>query len=155
MDTPWIDTAPMILHSHVTEISHIGKNLYKEINLPIQFNRHPHKHNKQYKHDLDTIRHWLRQLVLKKSNYDLNHTPITESLICRRWLDKLKYSIFASLLFYHMMNRVIISFKKTYEQYEHYLQYIDDRNFFGIWVFYVEGVLFLLFYYCFIFYFCN
>jgi hypothetical protein len=90
INKPWIDSASIILHSPVTEMSHIGKNLYKEKNLPIYFNRHSRQYQKRYPFDFDTLRHWLRQLIMRKSNFDLNHTPVTESLIRRRWIDSFK-----------------------------------------------------------------
>jgi hypothetical protein len=140
IDLPWINTTPIILHSHVTEISHIGKKFYKEQHLLNLYNKLPRKHRKWYPFSFETLWHWLRQLILRKSNFDLNLTPITESLIRRRWLDKYKYSFFAFLLFYHVMDWVLIPINYIFTN----ISNIIDYHFsFGVWVlFYCRGLLY-------------
>ncbi|GBC13205.2 hypothetical protein GLOIN_2v1814550 [Rhizophagus irregularis DAOM 181602=DAOM 197198] len=52
-DAPWLEIEPIYLHANITEISHLGKFLYKEHNVPEPFCRHS-RDKKSFTDDLDS-----------------------------------------------------------------------------------------------------
>ncbi|PKY48841.1 hypothetical protein RhiirA4_234841 [Rhizophagus irregularis] len=132
-DAPWLEIEPIHLHANITEISHLGKFLYKEHNVPEPFCRHS-RDKKSFTDDLDSVRHWLQQ-IMRQSNLDDNHTTITESLIRHRWLLKYQIFLFPAFLFFHVMGPLDL-FEAFY-----IILSIDDSFFFCVRVLYVEVIL--------------
>ncbi|CAB4424139.1 unnamed protein product [Rhizophagus irregularis] len=124
-DTPWLEIEPIHLHANITEVSYLGKFLYKEQNLPELFCKQPRdKYHKTFNEDR-------RQFLLRKSNLESNYNPTTESLTKHRWLSEYSIFLFPAFLFYFVVevSELYIALSRT-------IAVIDDRNFFqrpGLW----------------------
>lgn len=128
-DKPWVQVEPIELHASILEISHLGKHLYKEQNLPEL--HQIHQHDKFKRTHVETLRHWLWQLNLRQSNLNYNHTPITASLVKYQRLLAFEWHFYSALLFYFVMVVIL-------DNHIVFLRNIDDRNFFCVRVSFVE-----------------
>lgn len=144
LDVPSIEIEPIEFHAQI--IDNYGKCLYNSNHLPDLFLKHPRDkqrhHRKNYQ---QRYLYWLgfRQRHLRKSNLDHNYTSIFELLSRRIWLDLYWLFVFPALLFYFVMwGRFITFFMLCIN--------INDRNFFGVRVSFVEGLFFFLFFFIFI-----
>lgn len=77
-----LDIAPIKAHATLTEISHIGINLYDNKNVPeLWYKQTRDKNNNNHKERLYSLRRWSLELLLRLKNLMFNYTVATESLI--------------------------------------------------------------------------
>ncbi|CAB4399150.1 unnamed protein product [Rhizophagus irregularis] len=106
-----IQTTPIKTHATLTEIFHIGINLYNDKNLPEVWARQSRdKDKKFYKDDIYSLWRWLLELILRLANLFNNYTVATESLIKYLWIHLYMWSLFPTL---HIEDALAPPFRKT------------------------------------------
>lgn len=139
-DNNTIATAPIKAHATLTEISHIGTNLYDDKNLPDVWARQSRdKFKKHYKDTQYSLWRWLLEILLRLANLLLNYTVTTESLIKYLWIKLFRWSLFPLLrkedertpLSYRsvLINSSCGGFVEEYEQFFTFISYFLFSHF--------------------------
>lgn len=131
-DLPWIPIAPIAEHALIFECPKMVKNSTKKYSLTILRKHAPcgiHRKTFPLHHFKDdNFLDFLRQILLRRSNLDYNHTSVTESRAKYARLRLYALFLFPSLLFYFVTS--VLGYSPPFHIMYDMHQYIDDRNFY-------------------------